>query len=115
MEKIMKSKIKEMKQQQKERAAEIRALKSQRKSVPNGYVSGLGYEQYQFRLNHIVYCLLRGRKPEEIENRWRDPENTEHQYIWKQAAKMIQTIYEEFEIEADKELVGYEAIRANSK
>lgn len=111
----MKSKIKQMKQQQKERAEKIRALKSQRKSVPNGYVSGLGYEQYQFRLNHIVYCLLRGRKPEEIENKWRDPDDYNNRSVWKQATNIIIEIYKEFELEADKELVGYEAIRANSK
>lgn len=117
----MKSRIKEIKQQQKERAEEIRALKSQRKTYVSkyynrvtGYIQGLDTIQYQYRLNHIVYCLLRGRKPEEIENRWRDPEDHNNRYIWKQAAKIIQEVYTEFEIKTEG-VSSYETIRANSK
>ena len=117
----MKTKIKSMKQEQKERAQEIRSLKSQRKihiskwyGRVTGEVPGLGQAQYQYRINHIVYCLLRGRKPKEIENKWRDPEDPTHVQVWQTAEKQVKAIYAKFEEYADKELVGYETIRSSS-
>lgn len=118
----MKVKIKSMKQELKELAQEIRTLKSKRKTHVSeyykrvtGYVRGLQSAQYRFRVNHIAYCLLRGRKPEEIENRWRDPENIEHKMVWKKAEDIVKEVYKEFDIIGDKELVGYETIRSNSQ
>lgn len=111
----MKSKIKQMKQEQKEIALKIRTLKSTRKQCENGWVWGLASEQHTFRINHIVYCLLRGTAPEKIESKWKDPEDFTHKYVWKQAKERVEIIRKQFEIEADKELVGYEAICTDSK
>lgn len=118
----MKTKIKSMKQELKERAQEIRSLKSQRKTHVckwmkrvTGYVPGLYEAQYTYRIDHIAYSLLRGRKPTEIENKWRDPEDPTHKAVWDAAEKKVKAIYEQFEIHADKELVGYETIRASSE
>lgn len=91
MENIMKTKIKSMKSEQKERAQEIRSLKSKRKEL-KGYVPGLDSEQFRFRVNHIAYCLLRGREPDEIENRWKECKLQEKEWAWKQAYKLVEEI-----------------------
>jgi len=85
----MKTKIKLMKQEQKERALEIRSLKSTRKQCQNGYVSGLGSVQMKYRIEHIAYCLLRGRSPEQIENKWKPENMAEKEYVWKQAEALV--------------------------
>jgi hypothetical protein len=92
MENMMKNKIKSMKQEQKERAQEIRSLKSTRKQCDNGYVPGLGSTQWNYRSVHIAYCLLRGRKPEEIENRWKPEKMEEKDMVWKRAYKIVEQI-----------------------
>jgi hypothetical protein len=57
----------EKKEQLKEMAKEIRELKSTRKTD-----EGANYKIYnasrKYRHEHIAYCLVRGRKYEEIEN-----------------------------------------------
>ena len=53
-------------------AQEIRSLKSQRKTSPNGYVYGLGSAQFKYRHMHIAYCLMRGKTIEQIENKVND-------------------------------------------
>ena len=58
---------KELKAELKTLSKEITTLKSQRKSSPNGYVSGLDNKRYIARHKHIAYCLLRGREYEQIE------------------------------------------------
>ena len=60
-------KYQELKQELKELAASIRKGKNQRKSSPNGYVSGLDYARHIYRHKHIVYCMLRGKTIEQIE------------------------------------------------
>lgn len=63
------TKLQELKQKNKELASKIRELKATRKSVPYGYVSGLADCKYLARHHHIAYCMLRGRRYEEIEDR----------------------------------------------
>jgi len=88
----MKQTIKKMKSELKEMAQEIRSLKSQRKGSPYGYVPGLQSARSRFRIKHIAYCLLRGRTPEQIENKHRDPSNYEHKYVWQQAEEIVDKI-----------------------
>ena len=90
----MKSQIKKLKQEKKELAKRITELKSQRKEY-RGYVPGLGSAQSEFRIKHIADCLLRGRTKEQIENKWRDPNNYEHKYVWKQAQQIVDSVKEE--------------------
>lgn len=52
----------------KKLALEIRTLKKARTLAPNGFVRGLASLQEDFRVHHIVRCLLRGRTIEQIEN-----------------------------------------------
>ena len=59
--------IKEVKENQKVLAKEIKKLKGQRKKVKNGAVAGLWMASWTYRHWHIAYCLFRGRKMEEIE------------------------------------------------
>jgi len=61
-----------LKQELKKAAIEIRKLKGDRKPSPNGYVPYLYAKQWHYRHEHIVYCLLRGRTIEEIENKVRE-------------------------------------------
>jgi len=63
----MKLLISQYKQELKNQALEIRTMKGQRKGAKNGYVSGLLNAQHSYRLKHIAYCMMRGRKYEEIE------------------------------------------------
>jgi hypothetical protein len=58
----------EFKASQKQLAATIKNLKSTRKEQPNGFVFGLAANKAEYRARHIVYCLLRGRSIEQIEN-----------------------------------------------
>lgn len=51
----------------KSEASAIRTLKSSRKSHPNGWVPGLNHKRYMFRLKHVAYCLIRGRRLDEVE------------------------------------------------
>jgi len=57
----------QIKEQQKELAKTIRENKNLRKKVKDGYVEGLVQLQYEYRYNHIAYCLLRGTPYEKIE------------------------------------------------
>jgi hypothetical protein len=52
----------------KELNQQIRDLKSQRKTFPNGYVPGLSVLQIEMRHRHIAYCLMRGTPIEKIES-----------------------------------------------
>jgi len=56
-----------LKQDQKARAKMIRAAKSMRKNCQYGVVPHLEELRRDYRHHHIAYCLLRGRKLEEIE------------------------------------------------
>jgi len=59
--------ILKIKQEQKQRAKEIRRLKTKRKSSPFGYVKGLEGARFYFRVRHIAYCLFRGTPMNRIE------------------------------------------------
>lgn len=72
-------KLQERKTYLKSLAREIRELKSQRKSKPYGYVSGLYSSQWEYRCKHIAYCMARGRSYEEIEKSTHTPIE---QYYW---------------------------------
>jgi len=54
---------KQIKEEQKQLASEIRASKSKRKEVPDGYVSGLDYDRDQYRHKHIAYCQFFNQTP----------------------------------------------------
>jgi hypothetical protein len=51
----------------------IRAYKAQRKTKPNGYVTGLEELQVEIRHRHIAYCLLTGTPMEKIEAHTNNP------------------------------------------
>ena len=59
--------IKEVKENQKVLAKEIKKLKQSRKTVRDGYVPALSLATWTYRHWHIAYCLYRGRTIEEIE------------------------------------------------
>ena len=63
------NKITELKEELKKRAKLIRGMKATRKSVPDGFVAGLDMERFHARHMHVAYCMLRGRKYEEIERK----------------------------------------------
>ena len=65
--------LKERKQELKDLAKEIKSLKPKRKGAPNGYVSGLGYAQREYRFKHIAYCMARGTSYDKIESKTREP------------------------------------------
>jgi len=62
------NKITELKLELKRRSKLIREMKAKRKSVPNGTVEGLDMERFHVRHMNVEYCMIRGRKYEEIEN-----------------------------------------------
>jgi hypothetical protein len=68
-------KLQKLKQIQKEYAVKIRKLKSTRKSCKNGYVPLLDSMRWNARHNHIAYCMLHGKKYEEIEKGVCRPDN----------------------------------------
>ena len=61
-------KTKDLKNRIKKLSVEIRKMKSERKTHDCGYVPGLDNKRVFIRHLHVAYCLLRGRKYEEIEN-----------------------------------------------
>lgn len=87
----MKIQLLKMKAELKVLATEIRTLKSKRKEL-KGYVPGLGQAQYEFRANHIAYCMLRGRTLEQIEPKLRDPNDTSHRWAREKAASIIASV-----------------------
>ena len=68
-------KIHELKQLLKEYAVDIRKAKSTRKQCKNGYVPLLDNMRWNARHYHLAYCMLRGRKYEEIEPRCHEAPN----------------------------------------
>ena len=74
----MNTKLNELKNEIKSMATEIRRLKSTRKDVPYGYVSGLEELRNSARHHHIAYCELRGLTRDQIENPAEDNEPCEH-------------------------------------
>ena len=82
--KELKNKIKS---EQKQLASEIRAMKSKRKEVPCGYVSGLDYKRDEYRHVHIAYCQFFNNTPyEKIESYCHDAPRSSsiksHMTVW---------------------------------
>ncbi len=82
--KELKNKIKN---EQKELAKEIKALKAKRKESAYGYVEGLEYRRDEYRHTHIAYCQFFNKTPyEKIESscheapRMRNVES--HMVVW---------------------------------
>jgi hypothetical protein len=75
------------KQELKKLAKEIRHYKPRRKQDKRGELSlyqvicEIGKRQYEFRHQHIAYCLLRGREMHEIENKTRDDNQPNERYV----------------------------------
>jgi hypothetical protein len=93
MENQMKIQLLKMKADLKSLAKEIRTLKSTRKEH-KGHPPGLYSAQHTFRSGHIAYCMLRGRKLEEIEPKLRDPNSYIHASVRKEAARIIASVLE---------------------
>ena len=53
----------QIKEEQKQAAKEIRELKSKRKEVSCGYVSGLDRKRFDYRHKHIAYCQFFNNTP----------------------------------------------------
>jgi len=53
----------QIKTELKSLAQKIRKQKNKRKSVLNGYVSGLDYNRDSYRHKHIAYCLMFNNTP----------------------------------------------------
>ena len=64
-----------LKQRLKDLAVDIRKMKASRKQHEFGYVPGLDSARWEARHLHIAYCMLRGRKYEEIEPRCHEEPN----------------------------------------
>jgi len=71
-------------------AKEIRLMKSEHKSVSNGYVPGLMGAQWKFRIKHLASCLYRGTPYELIENSHKEGHEEETKCARKQAGKIIE-------------------------
>lgn len=66
-------KKKELKQELKTLAVNIRQLKSQRKQHSDGFVPGLFQARLKARHMHVAYSLMRGNSYEQIEKNPREP------------------------------------------
>ena len=87
--------ISKLKQKIKLLAVQIREKKSQRKGAPHyGEVPGLRLDRFMARHFHIAYCMLRGRKYEEIEKKCHVKPDT----------KLIERIMEDYRDEEDVRL-----------
>lgn len=96
--KELKSKLKN---ELKEIAVNIRELKSKRKQHSNGYVPGLGSAQWDFRMKHIAYCMLRGTPYEKIESKHRDVNDCGHKYCKKRADELLAKYKEQLEVPSE--------------
>lgn len=93
------NKIKE----QKKLAEEIKANKSKARSAalrePGEYAGQYQYNliglKHKYRHHHIAYCLLRGRKYEEIERHCRDDNQPDFDYIDKIKAAYAEEAHED--------------------
>jgi len=94
----MKIHLLKLKAELKVLAIEIRTLKSKRKEL-KGYVPGLSSAQSDFRAKHIARCMLRGRTLEQIEPKLRNPNDPNHSWVRKQAAKIVAEVLEAVNVE----------------
>jgi hypothetical protein len=95
---------KQIKEEQKQLASEIRAMKGERKSSQYGYVSGLDYARDEYRHKHIAYCQFFNHTPYE------KIELTCHEAPRKSNIKSHMTVWES-SIEKDVDEVVDEAVR----
>jgi hypothetical protein len=100
MENKMNKKLKSLKDTLKKNAHRIKELKALRKSSEFGYVHGLDSAQFDYRVGHIAYSLLRGRTPEQIESNHRPEKEYERKWAWDKATKLKLRIEEEIADEA---------------
>ena len=91
----MKKQLANLKQELKTLAKHIRELKDTRKKVPYGYVPELWNPQFEFRHRHIAYCLLRGRKMQEIEQKTREDNKPNMNYVNNLIAKIKEEAQDE--------------------
>lgn len=110
----MKIELMKLKAELKVLATEIRTLKSKRKEL-KGYVPGLGHAQNEFRIKHIARCMLRGRTLEQIEPKLRDPNDYNHTYVRKQAAKLVSEILNPKPVEPVQEQPKIEAVAVSTE
>ena len=83
--------IKVLKSELKTLAKEIKALKATRKTQPNGLVRGLSSDRNAYRIQHIAYCLARGRTMEQIENKVA-PENALSKWDLERIDKLVKEL-----------------------
>lgn len=95
----MNEKVYSLKRHLKMVAVRIQHLKSLRKSEPHGLVQGLRDAQFNYRANHIAYCLLRGRTLEQIESSRvknpPDPTSAEEKELSRQVKHIVDACREE--------------------
>lgn len=93
---------KQIKEEQKITATEIRELKSKRKEVPCGYVSGLDRKRFDYRHKHIAYCQFFNKTPYgmiELTCHEAPIESIIDRYIDEWTKKCMELEPEDFEIE----------------
>ena len=93
------TKYPELKSELKQLAKEIREWKNNRKQDKRRALNmtqwqvkfEIDWRKERFRSMHIAYCMLRGRKYEQIENHCKVPPNFDHikEYMEEYAAKTI--------------------------
>ena len=99
----MKKQIAALKVECKKLASEIR--ESKRKVYnPMGPCSSSA----EFRYKHIVYCLLRGRTLEQIENKHRDPNDGTHAWVTRKVEELMKKLQKEA---ADEQALCADPIR----
>lgn len=87
---------KEKKQQLKEMTKKIRLMKSKRKELEGQNNYEIWKASREYRHEHIAYCLVRGRKYEEIENKTGEF-NKPNWYIINKLKDTLQNKINEFE------------------
>lgn len=90
--KTYKQLITELKQENKNLVQSYTELKRVNHNVVN---YGMGLE---VRYKHIAYCLLRGRSFEQIENKWKDPQNGNNHYCKRKAEELYANYLKQIEV-----------------
>lgn len=91
---------KQIKEEQKQLASEIRAMKGKRKSSSCGYVSGLDYARDEYRHKHIAYCQFFNHTPyEKIEltchEKPRKGNINSHMTVWESSIEKVEETVDE--------------------
>ncbi len=80
----MNDRIRRMKIELKALTAKRIELKRKHNNPYSGYI--------EIRSKHIAYCLLRGTPYEKIETKHRDPKNGTHEYVKKEADRIVEKV-----------------------